>query len=122
MNPQDTLSQVEYADFLKLRQRVILAGGAGFLFAVMVAVMVNVLHIEPHPVVLFPLSFPIVIWLLIQMIKYKCPRCGNTPMITRLSFGGGEATAGGFVSLFPKKCSKCGVHFTAAHAQDVDTA
>lgn len=122
MSSQETLSRAEYDSFQSRRLKVLLGGVLGFAFAIAVAITVNLFHVEPHPVVLGVGSFVCVIWLLVQMFKYKCPRCGTTPMTTRLTFGNDETAEGGFLALFPKKCSKCGVLFTTACSQDADAA
>jgi len=111
MKPKGPLSRIEYEKFQALRKRVILSGCFGFGFSVVIAIMVNVLHVEPNFGVLAVGSFISVIWILLQMFKYKCPRCGAMPMTTRPSFSPEEVTVTGFVALFPKKCHKCGVLF-----------
>jgi hypothetical protein len=110
MKPKGPLTQAEYEKFQAKRRRVISGVIVAFSFVGVLAISIKFLHLEPHPAVPF-LFFPITIWLLIQMFKFKCPRCGTTPMTTRTSFGGGEVVVGSFVALRPKKCHKCGVAF-----------
>jgi len=110
MQPKGPLTQAEYEKFESNRKRVISGVIVVFSFVGVLAISIKFLHLEPHPAVPF-LFFPITIWLLIQMFKFKCPRCGTTPMTTRTSFGGGEVMVGSFVALRPKKCHKCGVSF-----------
>ena len=105
------LTQTEYGKFESNRKRVIFGGIAAFAFAGVVGICQKVFRLEPNPYVFFVLLWIITIWLLIQMFKFKCPRCGTTPMTTRPSFGGGEVVIGSFVALRPKKCHKCGVAF-----------
>lgn len=113
IQPQKPLTQVQYDTFQSQRKRVIFAGIAVFSFAGVMGLNQKFLHLEPNPFVIFVCVGVITIWLLIQMFKYKCPRCGTTPMTTRPSFGGGEVVVGSFVALRPKKCHKCGVSFVA---------
>ena len=108
--PKGPLTQAEYETFQAKRRGVIRGVIVAFSFVGVLAICTKLLHLEPHPAVPF-LFFPITIWLLFQMFKFKCPRCGTTPMTTRTSFGGGEVVVGNFVALRPKKCHKCGVAF-----------
>lgn len=121
MTNQGPLSKTEFDSFQSRRFKVLLTGCIGFAFAIGVAVSVNIFHVEPHPAVLGIGSFVCVISLMVQLFKSKCPRCDTTPMTTRVSLGANEGTAGSFVSVFPTKCSKCGVLFTTAHTHDADT-
>jgi len=110
-NDSKPLSREEYERFETLRKRVLFGGCVVFAYAVCVAIMVNLFHFEPNLFIIM-VSFPIpTIWTLFQMFKYKCPRCGTTPMVKRLSFGFGEVEAGSYVALSPKKCLKCSVLF-----------
>lgn len=111
LRPQEPLTQAESDEFQLQRKRVILAGVAVFSFAGLMAINQNFFRLETNAFVIFIFVGAIILWGLIQVFKYKCPRCGTTPMMTRPSFGVGQVEAGSFVALFPKKCFKCGVSF-----------
>ena len=108
---QGPLTQTECDKFQSQRKRVVAGVVAIFSFAGVLVVSKKILHLEPNQLVIFLFGVPLILWLLIQMFKFKCPRCGTTPMTTRTSFGGGEVVVGSFVALRPKKCHKCGVAF-----------
>lgn len=110
-NHQLPLSRSEYEKFQAARRRAIFSVCAILLYAVALALMVNLFKVEPSPAILLVSGFLIIIVSMIQFIRYKCPRCKTTPMTTRTSFGGGEVVIGGYVALRPKKCHKCGVLF-----------
>ena len=110
---QEPLTQAELHKFQSQRMRVILAGVAVFSFAGLMAINQKFFRLEINLIVIFLFGGAPILWGLIQMFKYKCPRCGTTPMMTRPSFGGGQVEVGSFVALFPKKCFKCGVSFAS---------
>jgi len=122
IGPQEPLTQVEYKKFQHFRKRVIFSGIAAFSFAGVMGINQKFLHLEPNPFVIFVCVGLITIWGLIQMFKYKCPRCGTTPMMTRPSFGGGEVAVGSFIALRPIKCLKCGVSFSPPQQAADETA
>jgi predicted RNA-binding Zn-ribbon protein involved in translation (DUF1610 family) len=109
--PEGPLTQTEYDKFRSLRKRAMAPLIAAFAFAIVMVVTQKVFYLEPPMVVLFLFIVPITIWGLIQILKYKCPRCGTMPMMTRTSLGGGEVEVGSYVALRPKKCHECGVLF-----------
>lgn len=111
IRPQEPLTRAESDKFQSQRKRVTLAGVAVLSFAGVMAINQKFFRLEINVLVIFACVGVITIWGLIQMFKYKCPRCGTTPMMTRPSFGGGDVEVASFVALRPKKCFKCGVSF-----------
>lgn len=112
MTTKEHLSQAEYKDFQSRRTRVVVGFCAALSYALLLAVLKHTLHVEPNLALLLACGFAIGIWVLLQLFGFKCPRCGTIPMMTRTSFGTGNAAVTGFVALRPKKCLKCGVRFT----------
>jgi hypothetical protein len=117
--PDGPLTQAEFDRFNTRRKRVIYGVIAIFSFAVLLGINDKLLHLKPHVAVIFLFGVPIMLWTLIQMLKFKCPRCDTTPMTTRASLGGGEVEVGSYVALRPKKCHKCGVLFEPPKQDEV---
>jgi hypothetical protein len=109
--PEGPLTQAEYTKFQMRRKRVILGVAAIFSFAVFLGINDKFLHFTPPMALLFLFAVPIMLWTLIQMFKFQCPRCGTMPMTMRASLGAGEGEVGNYMALRPKKCHKCGVLF-----------
>ncbi len=105
------LTQAEFDTFNARRLGVIHSMILIFTLAVVVGVAGRFFGFAPNAALVFWCGAPLVIWGLIQMFKFKCPRCHTTPMTTRASLGGGEVEVGSYVALRPKKCHKCGVLF-----------
>ena len=104
------LTQGEIALFRAKRTRVVSAVAAAFAYSLGALVTSKVLHIDIHAAVHFLLMWLITIWLIVAMLRFKCPRCKTTPMTTRLTLGG-DVEIGRYVALFPTRCHKCGVTF-----------
>jgi hypothetical protein len=109
--PDGPLTQAEFDKFNAQRKRVIWAVLAPFAYACVVVAAKKLLDFDAHPAAHFLFGAPTIIWALVEMFKFKCPRCNATPMTTRASLGGGEVEVGSYVALRPKKCHKCGVLF-----------
>lgn len=111
--PDGPLTQVEFDEFNSQRKRMIWAVIAPFAYACVIVAVKKLFDFEVHPAVHFLFGAPSIIWALVEMLKFKCPRCGTMPMTTRTSLGTGEIEVGSYVALRPKKCRQCGVLFEA---------
>ena len=111
MTAEQNLTEAEYVRFRARRLKVVYAAAVSFVYAAVLAAIGDLINIESHLGVVFLVSLGLVLWALSQMFRFKCPRCGVTPMTTRPSLGSGEVVVTGYVALNPKKCHKCGVSF-----------
>lgn len=106
------LSRVEFDQFEGARKLAailwVLCLGLGLLAATLKIAFNRVIDVD----LAVGLTFILTIMLLVTIFRYKCPRCGTTPMTERVSVATGEIEAGGFVALRPKRCMKCGVMFS----------
>lgn len=118
---QDKLSVDQYHEF-RLRRNRVLIGLFGAFVWVAAAVLPQVLFgYKPSFFMIATPFFLLTVWLIIQLLRFKCPVCETVPMVTRPSFGTGEVAVTGFVALFPKKCLKCGVRFALSReSKDAD--
>ncbi|MCA0176618.1 MAG: hypothetical protein LCH73_10085, partial [Proteobacteria bacterium] len=105
------LTQIEFDMFNARRKRIIFGFTGIFSLAIFLGVNDKLLQLKIPVGAIFVCGASIMLWTLIQMLKFKCPRCNTTPMTTRTSLGGGGVEIGGYVALRPKKCHKCGVLF-----------
>lgn len=104
------LNEQEYAQFSKLRLKL-----WGFV-AAMVVIPLALVALDRvagpvSPILLFSTIVPIFLWGLVQMFRFKCPRCKTVPMIRTVAIGEDGVDVGTMVALAPKQCRKCHVHF-----------
>jgi len=111
----------EYRDFLNRRRHILVAFGLILLFSIVAAIVLNVFKLKPPPELLAIPSFTLVLYALVRMFRYKCPRCGATPMATRVSLITYQVEASQYVALNPNKCLKCGVSFRLETEEGVAT-
>lgn len=104
------LTVEEFARFQKQRNKLVFAVAGALAYSIGALVTSKVLHINIHAAVHFALMWLITVWLIVTMLRFKCPRCKTRPMTTRHTFGG-EVETGRYVALFPTRCHKCGVRF-----------
>jgi hypothetical protein len=120
------LSDAEYEKFESQRKRLEMSVVVTFLMAAAIVVLDGVLHVKLHMLGLFIFAFACTVATLIQAFRFKCPRCGETPMLTRASGDFSEVQVTRMIALRPKACHKCLVPFappsvTKARIEDVQT-
>ena len=116
-NPEQVnlLTEAEHRKFASRRIAMTRGLVALFVLPVVLALNAKLLHFEIRGAavaIIFAYAFGVGLWTMVQMFRFKCPRCGTTPMAKRLSFGGGVVESSSFVALSPKQCQKCGVKFS----------
>jgi DNA-directed RNA polymerase subunit M/transcription elongation factor TFIIS len=107
----ESLSDAEYSKFESQRKRLEMSVVATFLMSAAIGVMDRVLHFKLHVLGLFIFAFACTVATLIQAFRFKCPRCGETPMLTRASGDFSEVQVTRMIALRPKSCHKCLVPF-----------
>lgn len=107
--PQRFLTQAEFFAFEKKRLRMIYGFVAIFLVACLLGVNDKLLHVDLHVGLVMFCVVPLMLWTLVQTLKFKCPRCGATPLTTRKSVSIDQVEVGNYVAFRPKVCQRCGV-------------
>jgi hypothetical protein len=110
------LTREQSALYRKAHRHLLLGISVALLYCAGIVILGEFVPIERFGPLIGVGVFLVTGIVILVMLRYRCPACGQVPRARVWSLGGGEVAYSSMVALFPKKCSSCGVRFAARDA------